>query len=234
MAINSTLIAQHLSEVQQRIKAAAAQAQRVPPTLMAVSKTRSMEEILALHDLGVRSFGESYVQEAIVKLDDIQATRPDHHIEWHFIGPIQSNKSRIIAERFDWVHSVDRLKLAQRLSAQRPPTRPPLQVCIQVNIDNEASKSGFKVEELSEVIPKLLILPQIQLRGFMCIPRKRDHLEQQREPFRALAELHNHWATTIGEHWDTLSMGMSDDIEAAILEGASIVRVGTALFGPRD
>lgn len=233
MPTSTELIAQRLSEVQQRIQMAATKAQLEPPTLMAVSKTRSEEEILAMHDLGVCCFGESYGQEAIHKLDLIQATRPDHHIEWHFIGPIQSNKSRVIAERFHWVHSVDRLKLAQRLSDQRPATMPPLQVCVQVNIDDEASKSGFNVEALGDAIPKLLNMPGIQLRGLMCIPRKRDHLDQQREPFRALAHLLKRWAPTVGEHWDTLSMGMSDDIEAAILEGASIVRVGTALFGPR-
>jgi len=182
-----------------------------------------------LHGCGQRAFGESYVQEALIK----QAALADLPLEWHFIGPIQSNKTRAIAESFDWVHSVFRLRTAERLSAQRPAGRPPLNVCIQVNIDREDSKSGALPEELAELAHAVAALPALRLRGLMAIPRPSDDPAVQRDSFRRVRELFEQLRGE-GLPLDTLSMGMSDDLEAAVMEGATLVRVGTAIFGARS
>ncbi len=197
--------------------------------LLAVSKTRSAEEVRQLHACGQAAFGENYLQEALDKIDALQ----DLPLEWHFIGPIQSNKTRPIAEHFDWVHSVDRLKVARRLSEQRPEGLPALNLCLQVNISGEASKSGCSPEELPELARAVAALPGIQLRGLMAIPEPETDPERQRATFarvRALMAALQPELPTL----DTLSMGMSGDLDAAIAEGASIVRIGTALFGPRN
>ena len=197
-------------------------------TLIAVSKTRQADEVAALHARGQRQFGESYLQEALEKLDAL-AGLP---LEWHFIGPLQANKTRHIAERFDWVHSVDRLKIARRLNDQRPAGLPPLNVCLQVNISGEPSKAGATPDGVAELAVAVETLPHLRLRGLMAIPAPSDDPARQRAPFRALAELAANLEAS-GHLLDALSMGMSDDLEAAIHEGATHVRIGTALFGPR-
>jgi len=233
MPISEQQIADRLQGVEKRISLACQTHQRETPSLLAVSKTRTAESIRTLHSSAIKNFGENYLQEAL----DKQQQLTDCDICWHFIGPIQSNKSRAVAEHFHWVHSVDRLKLAKRLSNQRPSTLPSLQICLQINIDNETSKSGFTVDEALGTAVEISQLPNIRLRGLMCIPQKRDTFAEQRQPFAKVAAL----LATINQQLpndtpklDTLSMGMSDDIEAAIAEGTTIVRVGTALFGPRQ
>jgi pyridoxal phosphate enzyme (YggS family) len=197
-------------------------------TLVAVSKTRSADEIVALSRLGQRAFGESYLQEALAKLEALAGLG----LEWHFIGPLQTNKTRRVAEHFAWVHSIDRLKLARRLSEQRPADLPPLNVCLQVNISGETTKAGVDPEAARSLAKEITALPGLRLRGLMAIPAPADDPELARSPFRALRELADS-ITGSGIPLDTLSMGMSDDLEAAVLEGATQVRVGTALFGPR-
>jgi len=196
--------------------------------LLAVSKTWPLENILAAAEAGQHCFGENYVQESIAKIDGCETK-----LEWHFIGHLQANKSREIATRFDWVHSIDRLKLAQRLSEQRPAELAPLNICLQVNISNEPSKSGLRPDEVIETARQVIELPRLRLRGLMAIPAPSTDFEQQRTVFRQVAELQQQLIDQ-GMTLDTLSMGMSDDMEAAIAEGATIVRVGTAIFGPRD
>ena len=230
--IPSRLLPSRLQEVRSRITHCCEQHRRPIPTLLAVSKTRSAADMRELVRLGVTAFGENYLQEALEK----QRQLTDYDICWHFIGPIQSNKTRPIAENFQWVHSIDRIKLAKRLSAQRPSSLPPLQVCLQVNIDNEPTKSGFSTQEIIDSIAEISQLPNLTLRGLMCIPEKRDNTEDQTLPFAHLAALMaalNEQLPDDCPTLDTLSMGMSSDIEAAISEGATIIRVGTALFGPR-
>lgn len=202
-------------------------------TLVAVSKTFGAEAVLALARCGQRHFGENYVQEALAKMAALQALAPDLPLVWHFIGPIQSNKTRQIAEHFDWVQSVDRLKIAQRLSEQRPPDRPPLDVLLQVNISGEASKSGVLPEDLPPLVAAVAALPRLRLRGLMAIPEPGGEPERQRLPLAAMRQLFNAQRPAAPACWDTLSMGMSADLEAAIAEGATMVRVGTALFGAR-
>lgn len=196
--------------------------------LLAVSKTRTANEILQAYECGLTRFGENYLQEAL----DKQAELAHLPLEWHFIGPIQSNKTKPIAETFNWVHSLDRAKIAQRLNNQRPAELPPLQVCIQVNIDDENTKSGIHPDELFELVNIIQELPQLHLRGLMCIPAPADTLEAQRIPLRQLRALYDE-LNKQGYKLDTLSMGMSDDLEAAIGEGSTLIRIGTALFGPR-
>lgn len=196
--------------------------------LLAVSKTRTANEILQAYEYGLTRFGENYLQEAL----DKQAELAHLPLEWHFIGPIQSNKTKPIAETFNWVHSLDRAKIAQRLNNQRPAELPPLQVCIQVNIDDENTKSGIHPDELFELVNIIQELPQLHLRGLMCIPAPADTLEAQRIPLRQLRALYDE-LNKQGYKLDTLSMGMSDDLEAAIGEGSTLIRIGTALFGPR-
>ena len=214
-----------IAALRSRLKLAATEAQRPASevTLLAVSKTRTSEQVKQAYDSGLTSFGENYLQEALKK---VYALKP-LILDWHFIGPIQSNKTRQIAENFAWVHSVDRLKIAQRLSAQRPVTMPPLNICLQVNIDDEPTKAGFKSSDLLAVVAEIARLPNLRLRGLMAI---------QRMPLRQLRKLRDEINQSLdnSQKLDTLSMGMSADLEAAILEGATIVRVGTDIFGPRS
>jgi pyridoxal phosphate enzyme (YggS family) len=221
-------ITANISEVRARIASAAKSAGRDPKqvTLLAVSKTQSASLIRAAHSAGLSQFGENYVQEALEKMAELR----ELPIEWHFIGPLQSNKTRAVAEHFDWVHSVDRLKIAQRLNDQRPQELPPLQVCLQINISGEASKSGASPEEALALALAIQALPRLTLRGLMTIPAARP--EDPEKPFASLAAL----MATLSEEipqLDTLSMGMSADLAPAISQGATIVRVGTDLFGAR-
>lgn len=230
-----SVIRQNLQAVRQRITDAANSAQRDVHgvELLAVSKTFGADAVIAAAEAGQGAFGENYLQEALEKIAEVKATRPDLELEWHFIGPIQSNKTRPIAEHFDWVHSVDRLKIAQRLSEQRPATLPPLNVCLQVNISGEASKSGILPAETLAVAQAIAALPRLQLRGLMAIPEAVGDAEQQRLPFRQMHALLDQLRAE-GLKLDTLSMGMSGDMAAAIAEGATIVRIGSAIFGTRE
>jgi hypothetical protein len=197
--------------------------------LLAVSKARKIEEILAAVAAGQRHFGENYLQEAIARIDRIN--NPD--LVWHFIGPVQSNKTRIIAERFSWVHSIDRARIAQRLSDMRPPALPDLNICIQVNISAEQSKSGIRPEQLAELAQAVSRMPGLVLRGLMTMPAWTGNHEEQRESFKRLYNCYLQ-LRELGFPLDTLSMGTSHDMEAAIAEGATIIRIGTGVFGPRD
>jgi PLP dependent protein len=197
--------------------------------LLAVSKHQSIEKMNEAFQAGITAFGENYLQEALPKL----AAFADKPIEWHFIGPIQSNKTRKIAEHFAWVHSVDSMKIAQRLNDQRPAHLPLLNICIEVNISHEASKSGVKENELKSLASYCLTLPRIKLRGLMTIPAPHDNAIEQRNEFHKLVSLF-HALNKLGIALDTLSMGMSEDFEAAIAEGSTLVRIGTAIFGNRD
>lgn len=226
-------IADHIEAVRQRIRQAALACRRDPDAieLMAVSKTFSADAVREAYAAGQRLFGESYAQEALPKMAALAAVRD--RISWHFIGPLQSNKARLVAENFDWMHSIDRLKIAQRLSELRPAHLAPLQVCIQVNIDDEATKSGVAPADVLALAEAIEALPRLRLRGLMTIPAPQDNPQRQRVGFRALADLRQRLADA-GMALDTLSMGMSDDLEAAIAEGSTIVRIGTAIFGARD
>ena len=201
--------------------------------LLAVSKTFGADAVIEAADAGQVAFGENYLQEAVNKLAEVHKLRPDLSLEWHFIGPIQSNKTRPIAENFSWVHAVDREKIAQRLSEQRPEHLPPLNICLQVNVSGEDSKSGVSPEELPALAQAVARLPNIHLRGLMAIPEPETDPARQRAPFALLRELQKNLAE-MGVHTDTLSMGMSGDMQAAIAEGATMVRIGTAVFGKRD
>ncbi len=181
---------------------------------------------------GQRAFGENYLQEALDKMQEVARLQPDTALSWHFIGPIQSNKTRPIAENFHWVHTVERLKIAQRLSEQRPPELGPLDICLQVNISGEASKSGAREQELPELARQVAALPNLRLRGLMAIPEPTDDEAQQRAAFARLRRLFDSLRAD-GLLLDTLSMGMSGDLAAAIAEGATIVRIGSAIFGAR-
>jgi len=197
--------------------------------LLAVSKKQSLAKVLEAAAAGQRDFGENTVQEGIEKVTKLA----EKALTWHFIGHLQTNKTRIVAEHFDWVHTIDRLKTARRLSEQRPATLADLQVCVQVNIDDEVSKSGVAPGDLPQLARAVAELPRLRLRGLMCLPAIRDDFDAQRVPFARLREL----AEDLGRRGiviDTLSMGMSDDFRAAIFEGATIVRIGTAVFGPRE
>ena len=228
-------ISYNLQAVRERIAAGARAALRDPQTvqLLAVSKTQSADAVMAAADAGQRAFGENYLQEAVDKMASVRAARPELMLEWHFIGPIQSNKTRPIAEHFDWVHSVDREKIAHRLSEQRPLHLPPLNICLQVNISGEDTKSGVALQDVAAVAKAIAGLPHLKLRGLMAIPEPVGTIEQQREPFRKMRQLFDA-LNKEGLALDTLSMGMSADMDAAILEGATIVRVGTAIFGQRN
>jgi len=197
-------------------------------TLLCVSKTQAAEAIMEAWQAGARDFGENYVQEALSKMQSLQL--PD--LRWHFIGPLQSNKTREVASHFHWVHSVDREKIARRLSEQRPDGQPPLNVCVQVNISGETSKSGIDLAQSEDLCRLIDSLPGLRLRGLMAIPAPSESLSQQRAVYRPLATQFRLLCQQF-EHMDTLSIGMSDDLEAAIAEGATLVRVGTAIFGPR-
>ena len=221
-------IAENIAKVGARIREAAQASQRNLQDigLLAVSKTKPADAVREAHAAGLRDFGENYLQEALEK----QAALSDLPLIWHFIGPIQSNKTRPIAEHFDWVHSVDRLKIAQRLSDQRSAHLPALNICLQVNVSLEASKSGCSPEELPELARAISALPNLRLRGLMAIPEATDDVAAQHAAFARLRQLRDDLALNL----DTLSMGMSHDLEAAIAEGATWVRIGTALFGARD
>lgn len=221
---------ERLLAVRQRIAQAAARAGRNAQsvTLLAVTKAQPAEVVRAAADCGLGHFGESYLQEALEKLDALQ----DLKLTWHFVGRIQANKTRAIAERFAWVHAVDRLKIAARLSEQRPHHAPPLNVCLQVRLAQEAAKGGVAAGELAALARAVAPLPRLRLRGLMCIPPQESQPERQHAWFRELRRLLEA-LNGGGAALDTLSMGMSGDFEVAIEEGATLVRVGTALFGPR-
>jgi hypothetical protein len=225
-----TTIASNMQAVRAAIADAAETCGRAPQDieLLAVSKTFSADAVREAYDAGQRRFGENYVQEGIDKIAALQGLQ----IEWHFIGPIQSNKTRPIAEHFDWVHGIDRLKIAERLSAQRPAGLPPLQVCLQVNVSGEASKSGVAPEEAETLAVQIAKLPNLKLRGLMAIPAPTDNIEEQRTAFARLRTLFER-LNRGGLQLDTLSMGMSHDFPAAIAEGATMVRIGSAIFGAR-
>ncbi|WP_341522282.1 YggS family pyridoxal phosphate-dependent enzyme [Pseudomonas sp. G.S.17] len=221
-------IAANISTLGARINAAALAAQRDPAAigLLAVSKTKPASALREAYAAGLRDFGENYLQEALSK----QLELADLPLCWHFIGPIQSNKTRAIAENFAWVHSVDRLKIAQRLSEQRPADLPPLNICIQVNVSGEASKSGCTPADLPTLAAAISALPRLKLRGLMAIPEPTEDSAEQNAAFAAVKSLQQQLNLPL----DTLSMGMSHDLEAAIAQGATWVRIGTALFGARD
>jgi pyridoxal phosphate enzyme (YggS family) len=228
-----TTITTRLQAVRQRLTNACTQAGRTADsvTLLAVSKTQPAEAVREAHQAGQRAFGENYVQEALDKIAALGDLRQG--LEWHLIGPLQSNKTRAVAAAFDWVHSVDRLKTAQRLSEQRPDGMAPLQVCLQVNISGETSKSGLAPAEVLAIAQAVAALPRLRLRGLMAIPEPAADLPAQRQPHRALHELLEQLRAQGLSGLDTLSMGMSADLEAAVLEGATLVRIGTAIFGAR-
>ncbi|GGI55433.1 YggS family pyridoxal phosphate-dependent enzyme [Oxalicibacterium solurbis] len=228
-------IRQNLQAVRKQIAEAADNAQRAADdvALLAVSKTFGADAVIDAAETGQQAFGENYLQEALDKMATVRAQRPDLQLQWHFIGPIQSNKTRPIAEHFDWVHSVDREKIAQRLSDQRPEKLPPLNVCLQVNVSGEASKSGVPPEEVAAVAKAIAAMPRLRLRGLMAIPEPEDDAARQRAPFRKMHDLFTQLQAD-GLQLDTLSMGMSADMPAAIAEGATIVRIGSAIFGTRN
>jgi len=224
----------NLQQVRQRITRSCHDAGRPEQsvTLLAVTKTFDATHVRRAVAAGQHDFGENYVQEALAKIEALSDLRGA--LRWHLIGPLQSNKTRVVAESFDWVHSVDRLKIAQRLAEQRPADLPPLQLCLQVNISGEASKSGLLPDEVAAVAQAVSTLPagRVRLRGLMAIPEPAADFEAQRRPHRALRELLAA-LNEAGLVLDTLSMGMSADLEAAVAEGATIVRIGTAIFGAR-
>ena len=226
-----TTISANLQAVRVRLFAASEACGRHPESikLLAVSKTWPASDVLEAAAAGQQAFGENYVQEGVDKAEALSA----HALEWHFIGPLQSNKTRRVAETFAWVHSIDRLKVAERLSAQRPAGLPPLQVCVQVNVSGEESKSGVAPAEVAALAVAVSALPGLCLRGLMAIPAPVEGYAAQREPFRRLRELYESLRAD-GLRLDTLSMGMSHDLEAAIAEGTTMVRVGTAIFGARQ
>jgi len=230
MSETDTTVAKALTSMLQRIRDAEARYARAPGSvqLLAVSKQQPARAIRVAYAHGQRWFGENYMQEALEKVAELT----DLDCEWHFIGPLQSNKSRHVAQHFAWLHTLDRLKLAQRLSEQRDPARPALNICLQVNISDQSTKSGIAAEDVLDLAKSVQRLPNLRLRGLMALPAPAEGLEAQRQPFAALRELLRQLQDA-GLPCDTLSMGMSGDLEAAIAEGATIVRVGTAVFGAR-
>lgn len=220
---------QSRQSVLSQIERACQQAQRDPATvqLLAVSKTHPSLTLREMYAVGQRSFGENYLQEALTKIEELQ----DLEIEWHFIGHVQRNKTKHLAEKFDWVHGVDRLIIAERLSSQRLESQTPLNICLQVNIDGQDSKDGCQPEEVSELVKQISRLPNIRLRGLMVIPAPENHaaFADAKALFEQVKSQH-----VQPQDWDTLSMGMSADLDAAIAAGSTMVRVGTALFGARD
>ncbi len=225
------MISEKITLIKANIIEIAQQFNRFPAdiNLLAVSKTRPVEDIIAAINVGQTSFGESYLQDALPKIQAL--TKYD--LEWHFIGALQSNKTRLIAENFDWVQSVDNFKHAQRLSTQRPTSLSPLNVCIQINISSEPQKSGIKLNELPNLAAEIAILPNLCLRGLMALPISSQNFTQQCLPFRALHDTYQQ-LKNLGLNLDTLSMGMTNDMEAAIAEGSTLVRIGTGIFGKRQ
>ena len=228
-------ISDNLQAVSADIRAAALASGRDPQQLclLAVSKTFPADAVIDAAEAGQHCFGENYLQEALEKIQEVQVKKPQLQLEWHFIGPIQSNKTRPIAEHFAWVHSVDREKIAQRLSEQRPAELPALNICLQVNISGEASKSGVLPGEALALAQKVVLLPGLQLRGLMAVPEASDDEQVQRQAFRQLKQLSDS-IQAAGIALDTLSMGMSSDMHAAIAEGSTMLRIGTAIFGNRN
>ena len=228
-----TCLEKNISSVKARIEQSAASAGRNLSAiqLLAVSKTRTPEDIEIALSQGLNAFGENYVQEALDKINVLKSLA----LEWHFIGPLQSNKTKQVAENFSWVHAVDRLKIAKRLNDQRPEHLEPLNICLQINIDNEPTKSGILPDQACDLAISISQLPHLRLRGLMAIPMARHDIGSQRQPFKALRLLQEEINQQLdnSQKLDTLSMGMSGDIEAAICEGATILRVGTDIFGPR-
>jgi pyridoxal phosphate enzyme (YggS family) len=227
-----TMIRDNLQQVTARIVTACTAAGRDPASvrLLAVSKTFAPEAVRETHAAGQRAFGENYIQEGVSKIEALGDLRAE--LEWHCIGPLQSNKTRLVAEQFDWVHSVDRLKIAQRLSEQRPADLPPIQVCLQVNVDGGANKSGVTPEESLKLAQAVAALPRLRLRGLMAIPEPAAGFDAQRALFLKAAAVFEQ-IKAAGIELDTLSLGMSADLEAAIAAGSTMVRVGTAIFGGR-
>lgn len=223
-------ISQNLSDIQQQIAAISAQFQRENVRLLAVSKTKPVEAISEAIAAGQTAFGENYVQEGVEKIAYF-ANQPN--LEWHFIGPLQSNKTRLVAENFDWIQTVDRLKIAERLNDQRPAGKAPLNVLIQINISDEDSKSGIQPEELDELAQAVSQLPNLRLRGLMAIPKPESSPEMQKIALRKMQTLFTRLQAEF-DGIDTLSMGMSDDMASAIECGSTMVRIGTAIFGARD
>lgn len=228
-----TTIADRLAVAQSRIAQAAQKCARLPHSirLLAVSKTKPIEDIIAAYDAGQRCFGENYVQEGVTKIEALKSTHPD--IEWHFIGPLQSNKTSLVAQHFDWMHTLSREKIAQRLNEQRPAHLAPLNVCIQINISDEDTKSGIDAEQMLPLADSISQLPHLQLRGLMAIPSATNDTAQQRRELSELKQLFD----TLKQHYpavDTLSMGMSNDLDVAIECGSTMVRIGSAIFGERD
>jgi PLP dependent protein len=229
--MSERLLADNIAKLLERVRLSAQKSQRNTGDIhvLAVSKKHPAEDIRLAHSCGINDFGESYLQEALPKM----AALEDLALTWHFIGPIQSNKTRAIAEHFNWVHSIERSKIAARLNAQRPPHKPPLQVCLQVNISGEHSKSGATAEELPQLVRDVMLLPRLQLRGLMAIPAATTDQQLQRQAFAQLKTTLDQ-LQPLAPGMDTLSMGMSADLEAAIDQGATIIRVGSAIFGPRN
>lgn len=225
----------NLQQVKDRIAGACSQAGRDPASvrLLAVSKTFDVGAVRQAQAAGQRAFGENYVQEGVEKALSLKALGFGDGVEWHCIGPLQSNKSRLVAEHFDWVQSIDRLKIAERLSAQRPPGMKPLHVCLQVNVDGGASKSGVSPAELPALADAVAALPNLRLRGLMSVPDPVEGFEAQRAVFLRVKALYDE-LNAKGHALDTLSMGMSDDLDAAVAAGSTLVRVGRAIFGHRD
>ncbi|AIZ79564.1 YggS family pyridoxal phosphate-dependent enzyme [Actinobacillus equuli] len=223
-------ISQNLSQINQQIQQISQQFNRTNVRLLAVSKTKPVEAIEEAITAGQTAFGENYVQEGVEKIAYF-AQQPN--LEWHFIGPLQSNKTRLVAENFDWIQTVDRLKIAERLNAQRPENKAPLNVLIQINISDEASKSGIQPEEVDELAKAISQLPNLRLRGLMAIPKPESEAEQQKIALRKMQQLFDRLQAEF-EGIDTLSMGMSDDMQSAIECGSTMVRIGTAIFGARD
>jgi len=230
-----SLISDNLQAVSQHIRATEKQYSRPPleVKLLAVSKTFPVQAIIEAALWGQVAFGENYLQEALDKIQFVRENQPALALEWHFIGPIQSNKTRAIAENFQWVHSVDREKIALRLSEQRPATLAPLNICLQINISGEASKSGVPPADAVELALRIASLPNLRLRGLMAVPEPSEDVAEQRAAFAALRQIQETLQQR-GLALDTLSMGMSSDLDAAIAEGSTMVRIGTAIFGKRD
>lgn len=225
-------IAERLNSARQDVSLATANANRPPNSvkLLAVSKTKPVSDIMAAYEEGQRTFGENYIQEGVDKIQQLSALSD---IEWHMIGPIQSNKTKIVAEHFDWVQSVDREKIARRLNDQRPAEMAPLNVCIQVNIDDEASKSGVKPEDVDELVRFITKQDKLCLCGLMAIPKANPDSHEQAQSLSALKELFDRYHTNL-TNFDTLSVGMSSDMQSAIAHGSTMVRIGTAIFGARN
>ena len=233
LAVNP--VAEAVARARDRIAAAERRFGRPPGSvaLLAVAKTKPASLIRAAWAAGQRLIGENFVQEAAAKLDELADLSGPGGIEWHFVGALQSNKSRTVAERFDWVHTVDRIRIARRLNDQRPAWAQPLNVCLQVNVSGESSKSGVRIDGASELAAAVAGLPHLRLRGLMALPKPRTGFDEQRAALRPLVEAYERLCAD-GHPLDTLSMGMTGDLEAAVAEGATVVRVGTAVFGARE